>query len=399
MNRQPYCRPPRWWEPKLNPWIVRRTRGHRRRQLAKQQRIQRVDVSGWERISRHWRAGDGVLIVPNHSAHYDSTALYIAGDQHDMPLHFMTAWQVFGMSRWWQQWLLQRLGCFSIDREADDRQAFKQAIELLRSGQYPLVIFPEGDIYHTTEYVTPFREGAAAIALSAAKRAERRIWAVPCGIRFWYEDDPLPEIERAITAMELSLHLRIADSMTIAERIHRLAEAALALKELDYTEHTREGSVRRRIEQLTETVLSGCERRHGFAANDDGGAGPTTAQRVPERVKLLRKHVIQQLETADESSRQLERDMEDLFFVMQLYSYRGDYLDHYPSVERIAETVDKLEEDVLQLALPNVRGRRRVQIQVGEPRHIQSVRGRDAVSELTHWMQSCVQELVDNMSR
>lgn len=396
MNRQPYCRPPRWWEPKLNPWIVRRTRAHRRRQLAKLQRIERVDVEGWTQIADRWRDGDGVLIVPNHSAHYDSTALYIAGDQHEMPLHFMTAWQVFGMSRWWEQWLMQRLGCFSIDREADDRQAFKQAIELLRTGEHPLVIFPEGDIYHTTEYVTPFREGAAAIALSAAKRAERKIWVVPCGIRFWYEDNPLPEIEEALTAMELSLHLRVADTMSTAERIHRLAEAALALKELDYTEHTREGSVRSRIQQLTERVLADCEQRHGMEGDGDR---ESRHSRVPERVKQLRKHVIQKLEEPSEQTWQLERDMEDLFFVMQLYSYRGDYLDDNPSVERIAETVDKLEEDVLQLPLPNVRGKRRVQIQVGEPREIEPVRGREAVTELTDWMQSSVQTLVDGMQR
>ena len=66
------------------------------------------------------------MITPNHSAHYDSAALYIAADRIDTPLYFMTAWQVFAMSRGYQRWAMQRLGCFTIDRESNDRQAFKQ---------------------------------------------------------------------------------------------------------------------------------------------------------------------------------------------------------------------------------------------------------------------------------
>ncbi|MCA9173839.1 MAG: 1-acyl-sn-glycerol-3-phosphate acyltransferase [Planctomycetales bacterium] len=410
MNRQPYCRPPQWWGPRLTPWLIRLTQGHRRRTLFQRQRVTEVVCDGWEQVSSRWQAGDGVLITPNHSAHYDSTALYIAGDQHDTPLFFMTAWQVFGQAKWWERQLMQRLGCFSIDREANDRQAFKQAIEVLQSGPAPLVIFPEGDIYHTTDYVTPFREGAAAIALSAAKRANRKIWVVPCGIRFRYEDDPMPGILQALEAMERRLHLRVAADLPTPQRIHRLAEAALALKELDYTEHTSEGMVRERIRQLAGTVLARVEARHGLSNEDKG---------LPERVKAARQTVIPLLEDpadradADDETgarksaapiaspderRHLEQDMEDLFFVMQLYSYRGDYLDSNPTIERIAETVDKLEEDILDLQLPSVRGRRRVRIELGEPREVEAARGRDAVEELTQWMQQSVQTLVLDMA-
>ena len=50
--------------------------------------------------------------------------------------------------------------------------------------------------------------------------------------------------------------------------------------------------------------------------------------------------------------------MEDLFFATQLFSYPGDYLADDPSIERIAETIDKFEEDILGLALPTVRRQR-----------------------------------------
>ena len=75
------------------------------------------------------------------------------------------------------QWYLAKKGArlLSIDRESTDRQAFKTAVNILQSQPVPLVIFPEGDIYHTTDRVTPFREGAAAIALSAARRNDRPV--------------------------------------------------------------------------------------------------------------------------------------------------------------------------------------------------------------------------------
>src|SRR5690606_13502336 len=98
------------------------------RQLRRQQRITRVEAVGAKRLKEALAAGAGVLIAPNHSAHYDSAALYIAADRVDVPLHFMTAWQVFAMSSRFERCAMQRLGCFSVDREAVDRQAFKQAV-------------------------------------------------------------------------------------------------------------------------------------------------------------------------------------------------------------------------------------------------------------------------------
>ena len=43
--------------------------------------------------------------------------------------------------------------------------AFRQAVEILQSRPNPLVIFPEGEVYHLNQRITPFREGPAAMAL------------------------------------------------------------------------------------------------------------------------------------------------------------------------------------------------------------------------------------------
>ena len=341
-------------------------------------------------------AGQGVLITPNHSAHYDAPALYAAFDSLRQPLSFMTAWQVFAMSSRFECWMMQRLGCFSIDREGTDRQAFKQAVSILQEQPFPLVIFPEGDIYHTTDFVTPFREGAAAIALSAAKRGQRPVAVVPCGIKFWYVDDPTEDLLEAMQRIEQRLYLRIAPDTPLPDRVHRIAEAALALKELDYLGYTCTGRLRDRIRSLLETVISRLEGRHNLRSHDHS---------PPERVKALRQSIIRRLEDEDQPPsetngevRQLHFDMEDLFFAMQLYSYRGDYLAENPSIERLAETIDKFEEDVLGMTYPTIRGSRRVVILFGEPLLLEPGQSRPSVADLTQTMQARVQQLIDELN-
>jgi len=79
------------------------------------------------------------------------------------------------------------------------------------------------------------------------------------------------------------------------------------------------------------------------------------------RVKELRRTILTKAndnKTSGVEKERLSHDLDDLFVVTQLFSYPGDYLrNQNPSIERIAETVDKLEEDVLQRHTASIRGR------------------------------------------
>ena len=89
---------------------------------------------------------------------------------------------------------------------------------------------------------------------------------------------------------------------------------------------------------------------------------------------------------------------DDLFVVTQLFSYPGDYLrTQNPSLERIAETVDKLEEDVLQRHTASIRGRRTAVVEFGSPIPISAAKSRTVVNELTATVQLHVQGLLDQM--
>jgi hypothetical protein len=112
--------------------------------------------------------------------------------------------------------------------------------------------------------------------------------------------------------------------------------------------------------------------------------------------------VIKQVEQdgrPSEARQQLAHDMEDLFFVIQLYSYPGDYVAQQPSIERIAETLDKFEEDVLKADYPGIRGERRVVVRFGPPVEVPKERdSKSAVADWTDMLEGKVQELLDQIN-
>jgi 1-acyl-sn-glycerol-3-phosphate acyltransferase len=122
-----------------------------------------------------------------------------------MPFYFMSAWQVFTQQHWMGRLILRQHGCFSIDREGTDLKAFRLATEILETKQHPLVIFPEGEVYHTNDRITPFREGAAAIVCSAARRAPRALICLPCGIRYEYIEDPSAALVDVMNRLEANI--------------------------------------------------------------------------------------------------------------------------------------------------------------------------------------------------
>jgi len=397
MNRQPYQTPPQWWAPQMNPFLVRLFRRRINRTLTYSQKITNIDVQGVEHVQRAIEEGAGILVTPNHSFHYDSYVLIEAAHRVGRPFHFMTAWQVFQMSTTYERWVLQVHGCFSINREANDLQAFKQGVEILRESEHPLAIFPEGDIYHHNDRVKPFRDGAAAIAMSAAKKGPRKIVVVPCALKALYVQDPRPELEALMTRLEEEIHWRPRQGLPLNDRLYKFAAAMLALKEIEYLGRPYGGSVVDRSNRLAVSVLERLEKKHGVAPQV-----ATDQSMISERVKELRRVVIKAIEQEGPSTAGRERlrdDMDDLFFVIQLFSYPGDYVAERPTIERIAETLDKFEEDLFKLDCPGIRGERRVTVRFGEPIVVPAERsGRDAVAQWTDMLETKVQELLDGLN-
>jgi 1-acyl-sn-glycerol-3-phosphate acyltransferase len=390
MNRQPFQTPPRWWAPKLSPGWIRLWRPFCRRMRLKQQRLLEIDVRGAENLQSAATGCQGVLITPNHSSHADCYAFLGAMEQTGCFCHFMIAWQVFERGNWIRRLALRHHGCFSVDREGTDMRAFRQAVEVLQSSPHPLVVFPEGEVYHLGERITPFREGPAAMALLAARKGTRPVVCVPCAIKYHYLQDPMPELLALMDRLEEALYWRPRPDLALRDRIYRLAEAMLALKELEFLGRTGAGPVPERIAGVIAHILQGLEECYGV---------DSTGSTVPERVKLLRHEAIARMESLDADDPECQRcghDLDDLFLVVQAFSYPGNYVSQRPNIERIAETLDKFEEDVLGVKTATIRGTRKATVAFGEPIPVEGGRTKkEGAAALTRLLEQRVQTLLD----
>lgn len=398
-----------------------------RRRALKKQRIERIDVEGLDHLGNAQRAGSGILLTPNHSFHWDSYCLLEAAERLRTPFYIMTAWQVFAQSNWFECESMRRCGCFSVDREGNDIQSLKTAVDVMQNRPNPLVIFPEGDVYHTNDRVTPFRDGAAAMALLAARKAERPVVIIPVAIKRWYTQDPTPSMLITAEQLERRLYWRPRRHIDLRQRIFHIADGLLSLKELEHFGKSLNGDLPTRLRGLASSVLSCCEDR--YSIRDRNGM-------IPERIKEVRRHIIQAQQAAstatpstnsstprtdstslppeqvaapkqaigfanasDAQRQQWLADMEDMFLVTQLYSYPGDYMEQNPTWERQAETLDKLEEDALGATYPSLRGPRRVVVKFGEPYELP--RGKEkklSAAEVTDHIERSVQAMLDDLN-
>jgi 1-acyl-sn-glycerol-3-phosphate acyltransferase len=394
MNDQPYGIPDKHWPAKLSYWWFRAARRLRLKALEKQQ-ITNIQIEQIENLQTALDAGQGVMIAPNHSFHWDSYCLLTVADRLKTPFYVMTAWQVFSQSSRFECESMQRCGCFSVDRENTDIQSMKTAMDILQHRKEPLVVFPEGDIYHTNDRLTAIRDGAAAIALMAARKSERPIAIVPVAIKRWYTEDPTQSLSRLADKIEERLFWKPQSNKPLVDRILTIASGLLSLKEIEHLGHARQGSLPERISSLADSILKSAESKYQI---------PSTKPLIPERIKEIRRKIIQQRsEQGDQASEQQHRewnaDMQDMFLATQLYSYPGDYLQEHPSWERQAETLDKLQEDVLGASYPSSHGRKTVSIRFGEPIAMPIGKEKKASSEgITSELQRQIQSMLDAMN-
>jgi 1-acyl-sn-glycerol-3-phosphate acyltransferase len=393
MNPYRMAPPSGVWDPRLKPRLVRLLRPFRARKRIRTQQVIQVEVRHAERLRQAIDANWGILITPNHATHADPYTMYALADHVDRPFYFMSTWHVFDSQPWIGQKMLQWHGAFSVDREANDLRAFKLALHILQNESHPLVIFPEGEVYHCNDRVTPFRDGAAAIALASARRSERPIVCVPCGLKYRYLEDPTAELERVMDELERRVFWRPRRQRPLTERIYSLAEALLALKELEFLGQAAGGPLPQRIRSLAEEILRRLEQQCGI---------PSNGFTIPERVKQVRRHVLEQLgqlDATDPKRSMFQEVLDDVFLVVQLFSYPGDYVAERPTIERLAETLDKLEEDVLGIYSATIRGKRAVTVAIGEPIALSGGKGpKNAVAELTESLEAAVQGLLDELN-
>lgn len=365
----------RLWEPVRR---LQQIRGHR---------VTDITVEGLEHVSDSIAAGHGVLITPNHAGHADCYLLLDALLKLKTDSYFMTAWQVFALANPIIQQAYRQHGCFSIDRERSDLAAYREAVRVLSKTSCPLVVFPEGDVYHLAEKVLPPRDGTFTIAMNAVRKSGRPVACTPCALKYTYIEDPTAELLTVMADIERKLEIGNGDSLSLADRAERLIESTICWRESQYLERPGRGSLEQRLERLQNAVLARGE--HLLDLDRD-------RRSLPERVKLLRQTVIGQTKEDSAKNQGLNSAelLEDAFIAIQLYSYVPGYVAERPTIERIAETVDKLEEDVLGLPTANIRGKRHGTIRFAPPTVVETAGNRAEAQQLGKQLRDRMQELV-----
>ncbi len=382
-------RPSRVWRTLLTPFQWRFLWHHR---------IAWIRIEGMQRLARI-PPQDGILICPNHSFAGDGSTVMHLSRKMRRTTCIMAAWHVFRGHLGLDGWLLQRQGLFSVDREGCDRRAIRTAIELL-SGGAAVIIFPEGEIYHLNDRLTPLREGVAFIAVSAQKdvekiRAAGHIWVVPAAIRYRFVGNVMGKIERTVDAFERRLLIRARSSTPIHERIINLGEVLLTIKEKEHLGRSLEmdGNLPTRIARLTEHLLSRLEQAHL------GKTNPT--ETVPVRVKCLRRRLLESVAkdgVAPDVVPVVREALADVHLAIQLFSYPGDYLSTQPTPERMAETLEKFEEDMDGVEATPI-GWRKARVILGEPIIVRPVLGestRTIADDLTARLEIELQQLMNS---
>ena len=366
--------------------------------LGRKFKVTRIHVEGEDRLGKLAADKHSILVAPNHADHADPHVVVYAGRQCGVRFNFMAAREAFEVSRL-GGYALQRMGVFSIDREGADLAAVKMAMEILQKGQFPLVIFPEGEIYHHHEKLDMLNEGAATILLRSAAKSKdgKRAYMVPTAIRYTRDPSVADTFTERIERLEASITWKSRPYKDIVERIYHLGGGLLALKEQEFLGRSLSGELSERLAAFQLALVEMIETKHG---RSPGG------ELIPERVKAMRGHIRKIL--TDESANHVEKeiwelydDLDALFVAVQLYSYPGQYLREQPDHNRIAETLLKLEEDVLgkgQYPSPG-----EAFIKFDEPIAIDeflaehSLDSKSAVNPLTHHVGERIQTMLGEM--
>src|SRR5262249_40631731 len=130
-----------------------------------------------------------------------------------------------------------------------------------------LVVFPEGEVYHLNDRLAPLMDGVAFMALSAQKdlektRPEARVWMLPAAIRYRYVEDIQPRLEPVLTKMEERFLMKLRPGSSLAERVVRLGDMLVTLKEKEQLGRSRdaEGDLPSRLAFLSDAMMTKLEQ-------------------------------------------------------------------------------------------------------------------------------------------
>jgi 1-acyl-sn-glycerol-3-phosphate acyltransferase len=376
-----------WW-PTMLRFILRPY-------LRKAYGIHSVEVRHAERLKASLAARHSIMLTPNHCRLSDPVVLGVLGVEADCHLFAMASWHVFKQSRF-LRFITRRMGAFSILREGNDRQAIETAIEILISRRRPLIVFPEGGISRHNDLIEEVMDGPSFIARQVAKRLkkegqQRQVVIHPVATRYAFNGDVAVAVTPDLEALEKGLTWQPQQQLSLVDRISKIGQALLSLKEIEFAGAARDGNLYERAENFVEEILTRLE--HDWQIKDNSGS-------VMIRVKRIRTTILPDMIAGRVTPEERQRRWHDLaavYYAQNISHYPRDYILREKNLpERVVETVERLQEDftdVMRLHEPY-----HAVIQVGEAIPVGTERIRDelgdpVMAEVRHQLQTMINEM------
>ena len=389
--------------PKPNPLVISLIRSANRliAMPSKNHRLAGVELGGTENFAKAADESDARFVfLPNHPTHSDPHVITEMCRLLGVEPAFMTAYDVFARGKL-GAWCMQHNGAFSVDREGSDRKSMKCAAEIIGAGDYPLVIFPEGNVYFCNDKVTPFNEGAAYIALRAQQklRDEAPVFTVPVSLKYTFVEDVRQKVRDDLDQIAREFNTTLQRDRPIIDEIRRISLTALAshLQKHGHMPADDTAEIDEQIQGAVEQIIVALEEKIALQARagDDLTARVRKIRTAIHRVRTEPEQEIDQQTAA--------RWAEEAMLALRILGYAGSYAASNPTLDRVAEAVARLREDVASRHFAPF-GRRLALVHIEEPIDLRTrldafaAKARDAVGDLTREFERRVQAGLDRLN-
>jgi len=316
----------------------------------------------------------GCLIAPNHAHYADPQVTFELARRAGRRFIYMATREAFDGWGGWQGWIIQRLGVFSVNRGGANVEGQRFARGVLVAGECDLLMFPEGEIYLLNDVVMPLKPGAARLGLEAADELSRqgrrrRVLIVPVAVKYEVSGDITPALEATAARLETAVLGRSRPG-PLYPRIVALGTELLARAERAHglTPLPGEGLFER-VRRLRQSLLEDLERKHFGRVREgfDFDRARKLMVRLRERLLTVTREGGYYGPPAAPPGDPLTADLEAAHLCARSASFQDDYLIQNPTPERMAETLIKLEREVLGKEIRGSLGRRRAVIRIAPP--------------------------------
>ena len=355
---QPYqFFPPKYFAP--SAWVIRRCN---KRWLSTKLRIADIEIHGDDRLAA-LAPSTRIILLPNHPTHCDASIILEVARRIGIRPRIMAAYDLYSRGLL-DGWVMKRVGCFSVDREGSDKPAMEEASQTILEGKFALTMFPEGNVYLENDRVTPFHDGAAFLAIRAAKQLQEkgiRVACVQISTKATHLEDCRPQLREVFATLCAKVGIGFDRTLSPIEALRSIGLTALRKELQDRTiPVAADGDLKHLVRAAATQVLDTLEPKLKLEVKRE--ADPQ------DRVRAARR-IIHEMRTDPDRVAEHElgaRCAEDAMLAFRFASYSGDYVAERPSIDRIGETLEKLYEDTHGAFLRPYSDRRAI-VRINEP--------------------------------